>query len=432
MHIHVVSNSIYLNTGFGKVSRYILLGLKKLGYEVSMTGLQTSQRIDHDYGIDCYPIDSGGHIDEDTQLFINLQKLKPDIMIYVGQVDVDLNHLIKIFDYQIIYCPVEGANISDMMTNDLKNVIKRGGRIVAQCAYGFEEMKKAGIGVSKYIYHGVDPEIFYPIDKDDNEDLDKEAMKLNDIISILRFDKDNKRWIQKDIDIKDLKNELKGNNNRFVYSFLGQNFGVRKQIPRLLNAYSMLIHDSKQIRDRSILALHTLPASIRGVNLIRNIHQLGIQDNIIFTYGSLGHGPLGSAGWSESGMNIWYNLADVNVSASSSEGFGMGTSESMTCGVANIGPECSSFIELIGNDADSNKNRGWLAKIATYHEIQDGSLRALVDEKDLALKMKQAFVEKDKMKVFGKNGMEFMKDYTWDKICKQWDSLLKEMAKGME
>ena len=218
------------------------------------------------------------------------------------------------------------------------------------------------------------------------------------------------KWQQYDIDIRELVIGMKG---RFIYSFVGNNFGLRKQIPRLLKAYSILINDSKQIKDRSMLCLHTLPISIRGVNLIREVHRLGIQDNVIFAYSAFG-----SSGWSEEAMNVWYNLCNVNVSASSSEGFGLPTLESMACGIPNIGPNCSSFSELIGTE------RGWLSDIATYHQIQDGSERALVDEKDLALKMKMSFVEKDKMKTFGKNATKFAMDYTWDKICVEFDKVL--------
>ena len=430
MHIHLVSNSIYVNSGFGKVARYIGMGLKKLGHEVSVTGLQTIHRVDHDYGIDCYPLETGGHVDEATQLFLNLQNLKPDVLFFVGQMDADTNHLVKVFDKQIIYCPVEGRNIPDQMTNDLKDVIRRGGKIVAQCSYGLEEMRKAGVNADRYIYHGIDPNVFYPISDDminDNLELITDEVE---IVSILKWDNADKRWIQKNVDILKLVDEIqggingRGKNNRFIYQFTGQNFGLRKQIPRLLKAYSLLINVSKQMKDRTVLAMHTLPISISGVNLIRNIHRLGIQDNVIFTYSSFG-----SSGWSENAMNIWYNLADVNVSASSSEGWGLPTGESMACGIPNIGPNCSSFIELIGDDKDEfNKNRGWLANIATYHQIQDGSERALVDEMDIALKLKIAYVEKDKMKMFSENGIEFMKNYTWDKICLQWNDLLKEMA----
>jgi glycosyltransferase involved in cell wall biosynthesis len=126
-------------------------------------------------------------------------------------------------------------------------------------------------------------------------------------------------------------------------------------------------------------------------------------------------------------MNILYNSADVNISASSGEGWGLPTGESMACGIPNIGPDCSAFSELIGNDVDLSKNRGWLVNIESRQMIQDGTIRVLVSESDLAMKMKMAFVEKDKIKVFSKNAIDWSKDYTWSKICLQWNDLLKKM-----
>lgn len=353
MRIHFVSNSIYINSGFGKVTRYLALGLKKLGHDISITGLQTSQRIDYDYGIPCYPIDSGGHVDEATQLLLNLQNIKPDVLIYVGQLDVDLNHLTKIFDKQIIYCPVEGHDIPDVMANDLKNIIQRGGNVLAQCRYGQEEMIKVGVKAGT-IYHGYDPSIFYKMERfepfcyyatsvgkintdpvklcemgcyrctknnnryNKNNDTDKKddidcPYKKEEIVSILIWDKENKRWSQKDIGISKLKDEFRG---KFLYLGIMQNFGVRKRIERLIKAYSILINDSRQLRDKTHLHLHTLPISIQGINLIKIIRDLGINDNISFSYGTFR-----SSGWSEEGINCLYNIADINVSASSSEGF---------------------------------------------------------------------------------------------------------------
>jgi len=47
----------------------LAIGLRKLGHEVSATGIQTALRVGNEYGIDCFPIDTGGHVDESTQLF---------------------------------------------------------------------------------------------------------------------------------------------------------------------------------------------------------------------------------------------------------------------------------------------------------------------------------------------------------------------------
>lgn len=427
------------------------MGLKKLDYEVSMTGLQTSGLVQYYYNIECLPIDSGGHVDETTQAIFNIQKMAPDVVIYVGQLDADLNHLAKLFPKTICYSPVEGKDIPVQMASDILTVEKNGGLIVGQCNYGQSEIKKVGVS-AEMIYHGYDPSIFYKTDlfkpycyyKTSIGQINTDPLKLHDmgcydcrhtifdngkcshykeeIVNMLRWMDDtngNGRWIQTDIEIGKLDEEFKG---KFLYLFLGQNFGLRKRIERLLGAYAILIKESKQLKDRTHLHLHTLPISIRGINLIKVIDDLRIKNNVSFSYGTFR-----SSGWSEEGLNVLYNLADVNVSASSSEGFGLGTLESMACGIPNIGPDCSSFTELIGNDKDESKNRGWLVDIGEWQMVQDGSNRALVDIRDLALKMKMAYVEKDKMKVFAKNAEEWSKTYTWENVVKDWDKLLKSI-----
>lgn len=442
MKIHFVSNSILINSGFGKVTRYLAIGLRKLGYDVSMTGLQTARSPQFFYGIECLPIDSGGHVDETTQLFMNLQNTKPDVMIYVGQMDADLNHLTKIWPKTLCYAPVEGKDIPITMADDLKYINQKGGRIISQCFYGKDEMKKAGIE-SICIYHGYDPEIFYP-----SEDLkhycyyNTDVGKINtdpvllckmgcyycnkknnkdcpywkeEIVSILKWDKENKKWFQRDIIISKLKDEFRG---KFVYLFVGQNFGIRKRIERLIKAYSILINDSRQLKDKTHLHLHALPISIQGINLIKIIQDIGITDNVSFSYGISG-----SSGWSEEAINYLYNLADVNVSASSSEGFGLPILESMACGKPNIGPNCSSFTELIGEDPKTR--RGLLAPISDWQMIQDCSIRALVDEKELANQMKTIHQNEELRKNLSKNAIKFSRDYTWEKIVNQWDQLLK-------
>lgn len=339
MKIHFVSNSIYINSGFGKVTRYLAIGLKKLGHNVNMTGLQTARFSQFYYGIECLPIDTGGHVDESTQLLINLQKVQPDVMIYVGQMDLDLNHLTKIFNNTWSYVPVEGRDISITMANDLKYIVQKGGKVISQCFYGKDEMRKIGVN-STCIYHGYDPEIFYPmkelkpycyfstgvgkIHTDPSllckmgcyncEKISRDCPYYREeIVSILKWDKENKRWSQKDIEISKLKDEFRGS---FLYLFLGQNFGLRKRIERLVRSYGVLVNMSRQLKDKTHLHLHTLPISIQGVNLIKIIQDLGIEDNISFSYGTFG-----SSGWSEEGISHLYNISDVNVSASSSEGF---------------------------------------------------------------------------------------------------------------
>lgn len=442
MKIHFISNSLFTNSGFSKVTRYLASGLMQLGHDVSCTGLQTSQRIDYHYGIQCFPIDTGGHIDESTQLYLNLQKTRSDVLLFVDQMDADLNHLVKIWPKTLAYVPVEGRNIPDQMAKDLKYVIDNGGKIISQCHYGQNEMKKVGIE-AEMIYHGYDPFIFYKMEKfrpycyykTSIGQINTDPVLLHqmecydcrhtictkcsnfreEIVCILRTV--NGKWIEKEIGIGSLENEFKG---KFLYLHVGQNIGLRKRQERLLKSYAMLINESRQLKDKTHLHLHSLPISIQGVDLIKEIKKLGIGDNVSFSYGTTG-----SSGWSEEGLNVLYNLADVNVSASSSEGFGLPTLESMACGIPQVAPNCSSFTELIGDSEKDSNVRGLLANIGEWSTIQDSSERALVNEQHLSAMMKKLYVDDSLRERLGKNGIKFAQNCAWDKITKEWDGLLK-------
>lgn len=449
MKIHFVSNSLRMNSGFGNVSKYLILGLRELGHDVTMSGIQTAYCSGYSYGIEQLPLDTK-FVDEGTQLFLNTRKVNADIVIYVGQLDADLNFLTKIFSPTLAYIPVEGRNIPDKMVNDIKFITDHGGIVVPQCFYGYQEMSKVGLGISRYIYHGWNDKIFKPIGNMNNRyeviycyfstDVGKAesdpvvlykqgcyGCKLNNVrkqekcayfkeetISILKMI--DGKWAERDIGISKLINQTSG---KFVFGHVGQNFGLRKRQERLVRAYAILINDSKQMRDNTVLHLHCKPIAMDGINLIKEVSKLGISENVIFSYGSSR-----SNAWTEQGMNILYNTFDVNVSASSSEGFCIPVLEGFAVGVPMIASYCSSFTELIGNDKDENKNRGWLAEIESWQMIVDSSERALVSEKDLALKMKLAYTNNSMREKFSKNCIDFASDYTWDKIVGQFNKIL--------
>lgn len=457
MKIHILSNSLRLNSGFSIVAKNLAIGLKKLGHDVTYTGMQTAYVPEFNSGIEVLPAQTL-HVDDITQCILTINRIKPDIVLAIFQMDYESNDFAKIFPKTVIYCPVEGKNIPQKMANDLLQIKMNGGQPVAQCKYGQGEMQLALGGIDvPYIYHGFDDKIFCPIEKDklskikycyycteigqNNSDpwllhqqgcFDcfsglgqlKGRYKENcpyfkeEEITILKFI--DGKWTEVEMPITQLPTITKG---KFIFGFVGQNLGVRKRIERLLKAYSIFIKDSRQLKDRTIIHLHTMPIAINGVNLIKIIQDLGIQDNVIFSYGTYR-----SSAWTDQAICILYNTFDVNVSASSSEGFGLGTLESMVCGVPNIGSNCSSFIELIGDgEKDPSNSRGLLALIGEWQMIENGSERALVNENHLSDMMKKMYQSEDLRKTFSKNAIKFSSQFTWKKICEQWDQLLKTM-----
>ena len=457
--IHILSDSPKAKTGFGIAGENIPLGLKNLGHEVTYTGIQTSHIPEYFHGIKVYPLSS--NFLEDAQFVTNLIDSNPDIVIYINDMYTDISPLAKIpmslNKPTIIYCPVEGSRVPKRMVNDLNEIANNGGKVIAQCQYGYNEMKKNGVNVDRYIYHGFNPLIYKSNKNHTNSKYcyyGTESAKLctdpnllyehvchecnigtdeqvnclyykEETISFLKFGnlfgtEETKKWEEvSDLPISKLPQKFE---RRFVYLFVGANHNIRKRIERLLTAYSLFTTNNRQLKDNTWLHLHTKPFSPTGLNLIDIATELGIEENISFSYGNQLSNNL-----SEEAMSIIYNSADCLVSATSSEGFSLPHLEAMACGVPCISPDCTSMTELIRNDKEQSKNRGLLAKIQSNFMIQDGSIRSLVDENDLAKCMKEMYSNNELREKFSKNAVRFAEQYTWDKIIPQWNSSIKEM-----
>lgn len=447
-------DSSKMNSGYSIVIKNLAIRLKRLGYDVSTVGFQTAYTIeyvdsgnDNDNGnadkIEVLPILTD-KTDDVGQLMSHIQNIGPDAVIYVGNLgdnDSEVPNLTKLFPGTIVYVPVNGRDIPLGIVNDLNKIVSKGGKVIAMCKYGYEEMKRAGVNVDRYIYHGFDDNVFKKIDIGNIGNIgniskinDKIGNKENsndnnkEIVSILKWGSIDEgktfRWVQYDIQVDNMP-ELFGYGKKFIYLHVGQNITTRKKQARLLIAYGSMIKESMQLRDHTLLHMHCLPISGRGANLIEVIMKLGIQNNVSFSFGRYL-----SAGWSPGALNVLYNLADVHVSASSSEGFGIPTIESMACGLPNIAPNATSFTELIGNEYGSNlddvsNNRGLLAKIDTWDMEPIGRFHPLVSQEDLSIKMKRLYTEKKLREKLGDNAIQWVKQWSWDNIVDDWDKLLK-------
>lgn len=452
MKIHIISNSLKLNSGFSVVAKHLALGLIKLGHVVNMTGMQTVYIPEYSYGIEQLPL---GYtpLDEITQATFNIQYSKPDVVICTFQGDTDLNKYLYLHPNTFFYIPIESRYLPDQMESELKEFVQNKGRIVAQCKYGYDELVQAGIKAEKYIYHGYDPTKFYQIQEKEfkdycyystdigqtasdpeqlhllncygcNSDIQKNQCKnyKEEIITIIKYI-DN-RYLALNFPVTKITELFK--DKSFVYLFVGQNHGVRKRIERLIEAYANLIVKDQELRINTELHLHTIPFPtspfVSGINLLKIISRLSnklgmnIEENITFSYGNFR-----SSSFSEETLNQLYNIADVNVSASSGEGWGLPILEGMATGLPMIGPNCSSFTELI-----NAPDRGYLSKV-DYQLLPNMSERALVDINSLSEYMKHYYylskMEKDRM---SRNCIQFAKQYTWDKVIPEWNQLIEQ------
>jgi glycosyltransferase involved in cell wall biosynthesis len=421
MKILILGNSLNLNSGFSRVAKALILGLKALGHDMYFVGMQTAYTPQFCDGIEMLPLNTFA-FDELTQYGIILARIQPDIAINIFQSDggagPGLENFPLAFKKTIWYTVVEGNYLGDTARNGLRRVIGNGGRVLLPSLHGQGQCRIDGID-AEVIPYGYDPRVFYKSGKCPD-------VVADEMTSLLIWNKDDKKWEQHGIKVGELGG-YRGFNRKFIFGSVKQNVGIRHRMERLIKAFSIFISESRQIKDNAMLHLHTLPFAANGMNLLDVIKRIsseypGIEENIVFSYGDYR-----SSGWSDNALAVLYNTFDCYCSASSGEGLGLPTLEAMACGVPVVGPASSAFNELVDDrvfDMDSGP-RGLLCD-GMYQRIDDGSERFLVDEKHLAINMREIYKGNELRKYYGENCLSFTKDFTWDKQIEKWDKYLKD------
>jgi glycosyltransferase involved in cell wall biosynthesis len=160
---------------------------------------------------------------------------------------------------------------------------------------------KANKKLIKYVPHGLNHEIFKPMDKNDP--------------SLKEFK----------------KNLFKGKEYEFALLFNSRNI-QRKRVPDTILAYKYFVDKlSTEQAKKCCLVLHTERVFDHGTDLEAVIELLANDEkyNIIFT----------DAKFDSGAMNLLYNSTDVQILLTSNEGWGLSNTEAILCGnpiIANV------------------------------------------------------------------------------------------------
>ncbi len=454
MNINILSNSpTRVNSGFGIVARNLGLGLTKIGHTVSYSDMQNFYNKEWWNGMAIYPMNSlqgittgnDFYTSELKQFDYNLKDSKSDvvIIIYPSYNDVVAsNHLHEVHKNTIWYYPVEGENLPQVYTNELKKV----STVVPMTKQGKSELEKSNLSnINNEIYHGYDDKIFHKLNSNNESHYCKWRTDKYQLAQ-------DKKWLckkgcylcnglntncdsfkEEEFTINVFGNEHTGQISNLqlfkdqfgidtIFGFVGDNNGKRKKIDRLLDSYSLLCKSEGIKKSETLLLLHTMPVSDTGLDLWNVVKKYDLNGcNILFVYGE---DELGNT-WSNEALNIFYNSIDINISCSSAEGFGLPTIESMAVGKPNIAPNFSSFKELIKDD---NNDRGLLADIQGYEILSNKMKRALVSSKSVANLMSTIENDKSLQHRYGDNAYNWIQQYKWENVCKQFDTLLRNFA----
>lgn len=403
MRLHILSNSPAspaTNSGYANVVKNLSSELSKLGHDIGITGMQTSYEMGNLGKIPIYPLIPDFHAADSLgmqlrQLQLNMKHHGSEVLLCIFQGDSHYNAFTQVFPNTVWYTPLEGEVIykNHQIWNDARKVKK----VVAMTNSAGEQFRKQGIPCD-IVYLGHNPKVFR---KDYNKNLEEPV--------IVYFPSNNEELKMPAWALPKLKDKM---GVECMFGFNAQNFGIKKRIERLIDAFSIFAKDKKDVH----LHLHTLPLYIKGLNLLEIINYYGIKDKITFSYGDFR-----SSGWSEHALNVLYNQFDIYSSASSGEGFGLPILETAAIGIPQIHPDFIPFQEFMGYDAEK---RGLLVKCTKQLTIS-GELRALVDPQSLAEKMEILFADDGLRKTLGQNAQKWASQYTWDRCAAEFDNLLR-------
>lgn len=276
----------------------------------------------------------------------------------------------------INYLPIDAPFTSKMYGN-----IEKSHKVIAFSKFGYRElMKWLPFTRTGYIPHGINTDEWSPLDR------------------------------------KRVREEVFGaDENQFIIVTNGANVGERKQLPLMLKIFKKFL----KTHPDSILYMFTNPTVMfpKGYDLIAMMHSLGIEKNVFYPK----YDPVIEP-WSNQQLCELYSAADVYLTTTLGEGFGIPILESMSCGTPVIGPNNSTMPELI-------RGHGWIADICDDYEFIPVWIPTLQSYPVPSMKsilhcLDDAYNHPDKVKEYGKKSREFALHYDWKKIIPMWEDLL--------
>jgi len=379
------SDDFKLPTGYSQVTRNILHGIYRGGFDVHNLSFQNmgfpsnfsiSDRLFAPWNIyyQLHPNEAYGN--QGSVEFFN-NELKPDITAFLSDSFMirwigEKDRAAKMHGKKLFYFPFDSADVYEgskevMAVMDIK---------VAMSKFAKKLLKKETGIDSHYIPHGVDTAIYRPLPKE--------------IITKTRAEN---KW-----------------ENKFVVGCVGRNQS-RKNLPALFKAFAEFSKD----KDDAVLFMHCDPVDPQGTNLNDLSKKLGIKDKV--TYGLRRF----TLGVSEFRVNLAYNVMDIHVLPTTGEGFGLPIVESMAVGIPNVVTNCTTTPELL----DKWGEKVPLAKGHPHINGQLNTDRALVDIDKMVASMNKLYDNPELRRKYSEGGMKHVIDnYSWDKIIRMWLGLL--------
>lgn len=360
--------------GYGIVVKNMVPELEKLGHEVHILPTLGNRFISTDYtthrGTYRMISNPSGGMDPDHMLWV-YNDIEADVVVWHADAWATYSVLTMCIDQvpMVLYSPIDHEPLIDREIE----LFRRAQSVAIPSKWGVARANEAGLTVH-YVPHGVDLKQFQPIEQ---------AAK------------------------RQLREENGWDPDAFIFLNVAQNHGTRKNLPNLLRAFSRLPEktpDGRAVR----MAMHCYPfrdhRNDTGIQLGMLAEKLGIYDRLYWP------DPMDyMRGFHEADVSMLYQLADVFVFPSKTEGFGLPLLEAMASGLPVITTDYASMSELVTPEC------GWLVDVVDMdvEPALDYAFWAIPSTKALEARMRDALAAPD-LHIRGERARARACQYGWD------------------
>lgn len=400
-------------TGFGTVSRNMITNLHKTGkYEILHLAINYNdlEPVDTPWktipaGF-YHPNSDGWFEATDPYGFSKIntyaEKFDPDITFinndfpvvyqYLGKPD-DPSLFAKHRSHKVVYCPLDSVPFPPLfakMAEPFDEVI----------AYSYWQQGLMSQVSDKFrdvpvIYHGVNPDIYFPIDKPTAKKM------LRDV-----FKKYNKQA------------KVPTFENVYIVYFVGTN-QWRKDLPALFRGYAAFRNQFPEDQMFLIPHTNTTPMSPTGGGWsLHNLRDLtGLRDAVLMQQANI---------FTEEEMNIFYNAADVLAYPTRGEGFGLPSMEAMATKTPVIATRFGPQFEL------HSEGRGYFIDVEDY---EPGNMSAFTyfakpSWRSLAQQLSYVYTHQDEAREVAERAYKWSTLHSWESKAKQLDQVLTRVCQS--
>ena len=296
------SNAPWVNTGYGVQTRLFVPRIKELGYETAVLGyFGLAGGMLNLNGINVYPMLYQPYANDVLSAHSNHFGANV-LMTLTDTWIIDPNAISPGLKW-VPWYPIDHINMPELVKRNLSTAYRR----IAMSRFGQKITMEAGLS-SYYIPHGVDTNIYKPMDK------------------------------------KECRKALGWPEDAYIMGMVAMNKGnpSRKSFVEILTAF----RDFRKVHTDAIFYLHSAlceNGENNGINLVELCRQLGLQPGKDILFPNQYFLQLGIP---DVEMAKLYNALDVHILVSKGEGFGIPILEAQACGTPVIVGDWTAMSEL--------------------------------------------------------------------------------------